>query len=529
MYTVESKVIRQIKEMFIEEVSDRDYNYEHYAIDKIIDSSLKAKANLLELLSKHPLWNPEKLMIAFDQDYDRKLELEELRIFCRYLRSKTISNSENELELLGIDESESSRRVLVINWIETNIKEQFFDESMANSIEAINKLGDYKLRINEKSSKAIGKICRKEGWDKLEDYGKRYAALCDNLNPIKVKRHTVISLNPIDFLLMSNGDCWESCHYIGDDSYNAGCYSSGTISYMLDECSFIFYTVDNSYDGTEIETARKAQRQVFGYDDEVFIQSRLYPQGNDSGAEHIYTDIRNIVQKIIADCLGQPNFWTISRDLDTINDVVKLGNGATCYPDWHRGNPGSKHCCLSTLKSRNNGKEYRKIVFGAKPICITCGYTHSTTENISCCSNSSQYYCYKCDCSLNEDEVYWVGDDAYCEDCCMYCDKCHEYEDKDKGEWVGDDWYCDYCLPDVAEQCDECGEWVSNEDCYYANNNVYCSNCADRLLFCCPECGEYYEKTDGMKIENTLYCEDCYEQLLEEMEEESEDDDYEEE
>ena len=513
MYTVESNVRENITREFRAELSERDYDDEHYAVDKIIDNALKAKANLLELLSKHPLWNAEKLMIAFDQDYDRKLELNELTVFCSYLRDNVVAYIDADFERLGIDGQENIRRRDVIFWMEINIKEQFFNESMAGNIDYINTLGDYKLRTNEKSSKAIGKICRQEGWDKLEGYGKRYAALCDNLNPIKVKRHTVVSLNPIDFLLMSNGDSWESCHYIGNYSSNAGCYSSGTISYMLDECSFIFYTVDASYDGTEIERAKKAQRQVFGYNDEVFLQSRLYPQGNDCGAEHVYTDIRNIVQKILADCLDKPNLWTISRDIDTINDVVEKGYGATCYPDWHRGNPGSTHCCLSTLKSRANGKEFRKIVFGTTPICISCGGTHNVTENISCCRSGNGYYCADCGSWVDEDDVCFVGDEAYCDSCANYCDRCGCYEHRDNGEWLGDYWYCDGCLPEVAYQCDECGCWEFHDDCYFTDYNTYCSDCGNELLFYCNECGEYHHKEDGIKLGYDWYCEDCIEKV----------------
>ena len=112
MYTVSDEVLRKIETKFKEELCDRDYDYEIYAIEKIMDEWLKAKQNLFDLLSKHPLWNPEKLMIAFDQDYDRKLELRELGVFCDWLYSNAHVNPEIENVV-----DEADRIYSVISWI----------------------------------------------------------------------------------------------------------------------------------------------------------------------------------------------------------------------------------------------------------------------------------------------------------------------------------------------------------------------------------------------------------------------------
>lgn len=519
MYEVKTEVIRSIKEEFINELNERGYEYSGYALDSIINEYLTRKQKLLELLSKHPLWNPDKLMIQFDQDYDRRIELKELVRFCGWLyRQVTTWNGDKSLEELNCTRAEDERRRKVINWINYNIKTQFFNESMKEQIDEINSFNEnFKLRTNMKSSKAIGKICREEGWDKLDEYNTKYAALCDNLNPIKVKRHTVISLNPLDFLLMSNGDSWESCHYIGDDIDDAGCYSSGTISYMLDECSFVFYTVNADFNGADVELARKSQREIFGYNDEVFIQSRLYPQANDSGADAIYDDIRHIVQKIIADCLEKPNLWTVSKDLSNINDVVKKGENATCYPDWHKGCPGSNHVSLSTLKSR--AMRPKSIVLGAQPICITCGNRHSYDENISCCENG--YYCEDCGCSIDPDDVYWVGDYPYCSDCAIYCERCGYNERKEDAVLVDGEWYCEDCANQIASCCDYCDEYYRNEDGVHTEEgNFYCENCIEDNAFCCEKCGEWHDKDNGIEMEDgNWYCKDCIGDVAVECEE----------
>lgn len=515
MTTVSTEIKESIINEMAEELSDRYYAFEYEHLHKIVTECINNKSKLIELFSKHPLWNPEKLMICFDTDIERKICTDNLFSFANWLRL----NADGYYS--GCTDRQSNA-YYVCNFIIT-ITNQFFDESIAVRIEEINSLNEnYKLRTNMKASKAIGKICREEGWDKLEGYNQRYANLCDCLNPLKVKRHTCISLNPIDFLLMSNGNSWESCHYIGADVDYAGCYSSGTISYMLDPHSFVFYTVDASYNGNQIEREPKIQRQMFGYNDEVIAQLRLYPQNNDCGAEHIYNDIRAIVQKVIADCLEKPNMWIKStRDVE---DVCHKGAGATCYPDWRDGNPGATHCCLSTHKERANGKEHRTIIFGAQPICISCGRHHNHDDNISCCHPNYEY-CESCGERIDSDDAYWYNDCPYCSDCVTYCDECGEYiPDKYINEVDGCS-VCDNCLETSGnyKQCNGCGEfhYIDNltitEDGY-----AYCDYCVNYDSFVCEGCGARYDEDAKYYDEETdkYYCKDCYDELIEARDEE---------
>jgi len=518
MATINSEIRNEILRNMECELDDRYYDYNRYALNRILDAWNTAKNPLIELLSKHPLWNPERLMIQFDADFEREICTEEVRYFVSWLRDKV-----NGYWTYGWD-NDQTNEYYICNFIE-GIHTQFFDESMRVEIEHINSLNEnFKLRTNMKSSKAIRKICVEMGWDKLEDFNKRYSALADCLNPIRVKRHTCISVNPLDYLLMSNGTSWNSCHDIGE-SGDYGCYSSGTVSYMLDEHSFIFYTVDASYDGDCIEREPKVQRAVFAYNDEVLLQSRLYPQSNDCGAEQIYTDIREIVQKVIADCLGKPNLWIKSHN--DIQSVVRKGYGATCYPDFKSGNPGAEHCTLSTLKEREKGKEDRHIVLGAQPICIECGSYHCENENINCC-NGNVEYCEHCGCRINRNDAYWVGDYPYCEDCVTYCEQCGEYVLNEDATEVDGYYYCDECINNGdanVYRCDECGElhhmndMTDTEDDYW-----YCEDCAERHTFDCDECNKTYSNNEKNYDEETglYYCDDCYEKLLEEREKERE-------
>lgn len=514
------EISREIKDEIVEgmaaELYDRNYDFDKYVLSNIVDLSTEKKDYLINLFSNHPNWNSEKLMIQFDTDIERKFQAEEIRNFAYWLK--------NQLRVFWYFDrktEEDERKYLVCDFI-NSINQQFFDEKMQDKIDMVNSLNPkFKLRNNMKASKAIGKICKEEGWDKLEDYNKKYANLCDALSPLKIRRHTVISLNPIDFLLMSNGNSWDSCHDIGK-SWDAGCYSSGTISYMLDEHSFVFYTVNADYNGNEIERQPKIQRQVFGYNDEVLAQLRLYPKDNDYGAEQTYTDIREIVQKVIADCLNKPNLWI--RSTNNVEEIVKLGYGATCYPDWKNGNPGSKHCSVSTLKDRENGKEFRNIIFGAMPICIDCGEEHSHKENISCCQGN-YYECEICGHRMSENEVCWggtYGDIPYCSDCCTYCEECDNYYPNDDVQEIDGRYICDHCISSSCYYytCEACGE-IHHEDYVYftENGDCYCEDCVDENTFECNECGcRFINKYKIVDEDGNEYCTDCYDEIMEERE-----------
>ena len=508
--------MQELKQKWQQVLYNRNYDYTEYATEEIFSQFLERKGKLIELFSKHPKWNPEKLMIQFDTTIERKIDTSTIRRFITiFLDSEIKKQLGLELyQALPIKEQKITDFIF-------NIETQFFSPDMDKFIEEVNEQNkNFMLRNNMKSSKAIGKICREMGWDKFENYNKEYAKLCDALNPIKVTRHTCLSLNPLDFLLMSNGSSWTSCHYIDNCYEDPGCYSSGTISYMLDSTSFVFYTVDAEYDGDEIELEKKIQRQIFAYNDECILQSRLYPQANDYGAEAIYTDFRNVVQKIIADCLNKPNLWVKSKS--DVGEVVQHGYEATCYPDWRYGDL----CSISTLKDRTSTLQ-RKIVVGSKPICIECGNSHSIERNISCCY--SCYSCNSCGEGLSESEARFDRwGNPYCEDCSIYCEHCDYYVPRSNSIYIEgiQDHVCEECADRFYYSCEWCGEYHNKDEMTVTKEGeVFCENCSERW-FVCDECGFLhsveYQYTLEDDVYNGKYCEKCFDEIVEKLEAEEE-------
>lgn len=163
-------------------------------------------------------------------------------------------------------------------------------------------LPEIRAREGQKTTKVVGKIMKHYGIDKHADYTKKFAAYCDAINVIKITRHTILSVHPCDFLTMSFGNSWSSCHTIdklnlrgkGGQSYE-GCYSSGTVSYMLDQSSFVLYTTDAKLSpDAEMQKYDKINRCMFHVMNERIVQGRCYPQSED-GNNGLYTQFRNLV------------------------------------------------------------------------------------------------------------------------------------------------------------------------------------------------------------------------------------------
>lgn len=236
----------------------------------------------------------------------------------------------------------------------------------------------------QKVSRIVNKVCCLLGIDKYEDYNKEFAKFSDAVNPLSIKRHTVLSCHPIDYLTMSFGNSWASCHTIDKhnkrdmpDAYSGG-YSGGTMSYMLDETSVVFYTVDAKYTGNQLELEPKINRNMFHIGEYKIIQARVYPQSNDD-TDGIYTKIRNIVQKVIADCMDKPNLWKLRKGTDECKEVTNtIGVHYRDYLSFDS-------CNVSYLKLDDSGSvNTTKIKIGHNPICPCCGKTHDSEENIEC-------------------------------------------------------------------------------------------------------------------------------------------------
>ena len=190
-------------------------------------------------------------------------------------------------------------------------------------------------------------------------YNKLFAEYSDMVADEKRSIKFFISVNPIDYLTMSIGRSWNSCHKPG------GGWFGGTVSYMLDEVSIITFVHDKVPD--DFITEGKIYRNMFHYKDGTLLQSRVYPQGND-GCTDLYSEFREIMQKEISSMLGSNNPWITKDDVLNINSV---GNH---YKDYSYLRNGINKSCIY-------GTSCREMTIGHINVCPNCG----REENISSC------------------------------------------------------------------------------------------------------------------------------------------------
>lgn len=492
-----------------------DYDYEYYALNAIIDEWDCQKAGLIEAFKKHPNYIEGKFMIAFDTDYERKVDAIVSYRFGQWIINNAMYERKYQYPEIFKGEVDyyfglPYKVYAFFNYL-NNFAERCVSEGTAEYLSEV--FTELKFHAGQKTSRTVNKICQYLGLDKAEGYNREFAKYADSLSPMTIKRHTILSINPLDYLTMSFGNSWASCHTIDKENKRdmpndySGCYSSGTISYMLDKTSMVLYTVDASYDGDEYWNEPKINRQMFHYGEEKLVQGRLYPQDND-GCEGEYSSYRNVVQNIISTIFEFPNLWTLSKGTKEAGRYV-FSEG-THYRDYHYyGN-----CTLSRIKGSEND---RCMTIGAAPICISCGTRHNYQENINHCADGS-YICADCGNRIDdEDDVVWIDGESYCRDCCHYCEYCNEYH-RDHETYVrGYGYVCDGCLERWFYYCECCDTYVQEDDVYYVDceDRYVCDRCLSEYYTRCEDCDGYFPNDEIQYYGDIALCEDCYDERTE--------------
>lgn len=243
-----------------------------------------------------------------------------------------------------------------------------------------------KLTEGMKTSRAFNKICTAYGLDKAHPtvvrnadgtertvypYDKLFAEYSDLVSGLKRKVKFFISVNPLDYLTMSFGVNWHSCHSIATH----GGWCGGTMSYMLDTTSIITF-VHNEI--PELIEEGKIYRNMFHFNGSTLVQSRIYPSAND-GATDLYEEFRNIVQAEIANMLKVDNAW-VKKDIkgDWRNHITSVG---VHYKDYNSNNSSN----MTYLKGTSN----HNMTIGHNRICVACGGEITSSDNKSMLTHSN--------------------------------------------------------------------------------------------------------------------------------------------
>lgn len=473
-------------------LSHYDYEYSSMALNYILDVWASEKSYLIEAFKKHPNYVDGQFMIVYEMDTYRDIDVRAIERFSSYIYDvvkemyATLPASINERRKLEDCAFLPSDLYCFMTRIH-NITERTVSDEIAAKLNNI--IPEVSVHSGEKTSRVINKICRYLGYDKHPEYNREFAKYADGLSPLTIKRHTILSINPLDYLTMSFGNSWSSCHTIdkgnrrGMPSGYHGQYSSGTMSYMLDPSSMVLYTVDGDYDGKEFWNQPKINRQMFHWGENKLVQSRLYPQGNDYDGS-AYEPFRHLAQEIISTIFEFPNLWTTSKGTDAASRYIH--SQGTHYADYCY----FSNCRLCRPKDDTNEEIF---VVGANPICIECGEEHDCEDNINCCR--SGLYCDDCGSSIDEDDAIYIDGYAYCRDCVSYCERCGEYH-RSESYYIESEGrsVCEWCCDNYYRYCDICDCYEPNDNVrYIETENIYiCDGCAEEEIEVCSCCGREY-------------------------------------
>lgn len=384
--------MEELKRAFYEVMYKYEKAFSETGVMANLNAWARNKAPLLELLRNHPQWDEEAKAIVFTFDEGRGIErdvVDEIAFAMEDLAAETIGEKER------LENFQIALRTAVSEYSSTLSEED---------LEIIRNRGGIKCATGQKTSRIIGKLCRTFGVDEHERYNAVFAQLSDALNPLQMLKTALLSVHPCDFLEMSNKDnTWTSCHNLENGSYQAG-----ALSYMTDDVSMIFFTVDPGATDHFYRFPRRS-RQMFFYKDGTLFQSRLYP----SDLAEQMDLYRSIVQKAIAVCLGEPNRWILKKKREDVNECCTSGEGSRQYPDYnYYGN-------VSVLKAHG---EVAHFVVGRPSLCVCCGHAYNIGRLKCRCEDL--VVCKDCGNTVTIDNARYIEGAYHCKACLHICAVC---------------------------------------------------------------------------------------------------------
>ena len=486
--------------LFEEFEIDGDWDVE--GTRKNVETWYANKKEQMERFRKHPYWNEEAKAIIFQQEEVRTVRCDVAQDLINNLRGLIYEHTRNLYK--GDKILAAIRYVFYLmkeydHICDGTIDEYFVDKmndylkdedvkninkDIARMLVKGTKITRFVRKCCEKFEMNSGKICDmtavKYNDNKFE---KIYAKLADALSILSVQKMTLLSLHFCDFMTMSNGNSWSTCHFInshgifhdGDagSSYH-GMYKQGCLSYALDKPSFIFYTLPTDYDGNEYYRVQKLTRMCCQYDDGILITGKCYPS-NEYGLIERY---RQTMQMILAHIEEVPNLWTFSKNASRIQAFVQTHRNASHYQDYVKQD---QKPTISLCRHHMSADIDNPMIIGHQAYCVYCGTGLSVSgkEWLQCEMHRKKMKCQHCGKRIARGAEYQeIGDYLYCSDCYFYC-----------------------AVHGVFEPISQLHATITMKD----GEQKVCRNAMSRLKQC-ADCGIYELKRNMLRTENGYVC-----------------------
>lgn len=367
-----NELCKQARKIFADHGYD---NTTRRGVMKWLNKWNEEKGWLVNQLRKSPNWDEQNLCIAENVDQKRTPSMSQKsdawQEFCNYV----------------FDDLDTERRVLKSYSITGAVIDGNLTQSAKDYISCCQTFKDAKINVGAKMTRVVRQLCELAGVTKNADFEKRYAQLTDNISDGVVKMKYCLSVNPLDFLLMSNGNSWSSCHYLDKDNGDK-CYQAGTMSYPVDEVSMIFFSISDTRATDNFYSFKKCKRQIVCYDGDSVLQSRLYPDVSRYGSYDAKTNenIRNWeLAKLDETAKHDWKTTIVDATKRTVHQYFATASGATHYPDYDYSD---YHSTIISQISSADVNPFDAYAIGGETICPHCGDEHSRT---GCC------LCYDCE------------------------------------------------------------------------------------------------------------------------------------
>ena len=359
------------------------YNATRSAVREIINEWNENKYPLALMLRKSPDWDEDNLCIT--------LNTSEERVVCYSSISNNLHNIYTAV-LTSYNGNPNDRDDLlnILGTIYRNIS--ITDPSAVSRTlrvvlkDTITKCHNSDIRIScnagMKLSKLVRDVCTKFGVSYYR-YERDFARFSDSCATTANEITYTLSINPIDYLLMSNGNSWSSCHYI-EAGNSDKCYQAGTLSYLMDGCSMIFTTIAGHHKGEKkLALLEKRNRQMFMYSEGAILQSRLYPDYEDDA---FGIKVWNFVKDQINLCKGEDISYN-ERDQYAVDRFFKTAHNSLHYRDYEYS---SYHIVVHENVSTDYDAFPREAI-GHEGICVACGCVSDVHEDLRCYDCMDRY------------------------------------------------------------------------------------------------------------------------------------------
>jgi len=333
-------------------------------------------------------------------------------------------------------------------------------EGMANQIK--NRFPDCHVRKGKRLTTVVAEII-KQGNIRLSerpdyesaDY-KRYLnvtfdRLCTMLITKEETLNVIISTNIFDFITMSWGNSWRSCHYYVDGDYRVGCFNLA-----LDYTTALIFT--------ENDQGEKINRQTVNFIDNKIVYGRIYGDNN--------VDLFSAIQSHLSNELKLKYIGELpQQDVNYVYSCEYMG-----YQDL---------TCFETITYQNdNFPNTGQHVIGETAMYLDSGEDINSNRNDGFMEDEEGgYICECCGNRIEEWNMVSTDEGIYCTDCASPCEDCGEWHlNNELHSVAGYRDVCDSCYDEYG-QCERCGDIVPLDDMVFndASEMDLCESCDSQL------------------------------------------------